>query len=200
MADHCTTGAAAPILPTRTAACPVSVAQWYYCSHCGHSGDYAGTGPHACPGCETKLLLVEPGAAPAARAGGPAAASAPVLPAGLPAYPKLLQHGAVVFLAGADNPAIQQHPPRGRRPKHVLSLWRGRLNRSQAVTVFALEAQHALALKMRHDCHLRCVALTAERMAFEELDKAITVEYKVLARQVKAIEAQIAQAAKCGAV
>ena len=73
-------GAAAPILPTGAAACPVTDAQRHYCSRCGHSGEYTGTGPHACPGCE-KLLVVEPGAAPAARAGDPAAAAAPVAPA-----------------------------------------------------------------------------------------------------------------------
>ena len=54
-------GAAAPILPTGAAARPVTVAQRYYCSHCGHSDDYAGTGPHACPGCGVTLQAVEPG-------------------------------------------------------------------------------------------------------------------------------------------
>ena len=57
-------GAAAPILPTGTHACPVPEAKRHYCSRCGHSGDYAGTGPHTCPGCECKLAPVPAGHAP----------------------------------------------------------------------------------------------------------------------------------------
>ena len=55
-------GATAPILPTGTHACPVPEAKRHYCSRCGHSGDYAGTGPHTCPGCECELLPVPSGA------------------------------------------------------------------------------------------------------------------------------------------
>ena len=43
----------------------------HYCSRCGHSGDYAGTGPYTCPGCEAKLSPVNPGAAVADRAAFP---------------------------------------------------------------------------------------------------------------------------------
>ena len=106
---------------------------------------------------------------------------------------------AVVRLAGADGPAIQQHPPRGRRPKHVLSLWRARLARSQAVAVLALESQCRLARQRRKECFERCLALTRERKEVERRDDVIGIEYGVLDKLVKDIEAQIAQAAKGGA-
>lgn len=39
-------------------------ARRHYCSRCGHSGDYAGSGPHTCPGCECELSPVPAGHAP----------------------------------------------------------------------------------------------------------------------------------------
>ena len=57
-------GAAAPIPPTGIPARPVSEAKRHFCSRCGHSGDYAGTGPHTCPGCDCELMPVPPGVAP----------------------------------------------------------------------------------------------------------------------------------------
>ena len=49
---------AAPIPPTGATACPVSEAKRHFCSRCSHSGDYAGTGPHTCPGCDCELIPV----------------------------------------------------------------------------------------------------------------------------------------------
>ena len=105
----------------------------------------------------------------------------------------------VIRLPSADGQPIQQHPSRGRRPKHVLSLWRARLDRSQALAVIALDAQIELAVEVRHACHLRCLALSEERREIERRDEAIHIEYKVLADLVKVLEARRALAAKGGA-
>ena len=59
-------GATAPIPSAVLAAFPHTSntpgldpeARRHYCSRCGHSGDYAGTGPHTCPGCDCKLSPV----------------------------------------------------------------------------------------------------------------------------------------------
>ena len=55
---------AAEFTSTRNTACADPEARRHYCSRCGHSGDYAGTGPHTCPGCDCKLLPVPSGVAP----------------------------------------------------------------------------------------------------------------------------------------
>ena len=99
---------------------------------------------------------------------------------------------AVVRLPGADDPAIQQHPPRGRRPKHVLSLWRARLDRSQAVTVLALQAQLALVRQAQDECHQRGEMLWANLEEAERLDKLNTAEYSVLNQQLATVKAQLA--------
>ena len=106
---------------------------------------------------------------------------------------------AVVRLASAGAPAVQQHPPRGRRPKHVLSLWRARLDRSQAVTVLALQAQLALVEQMQEKCFQHGKALWANLREAERLDKLNDAEFSVLSQQLATIKAQLAQAAKGGA-
>lgn len=107
--------------------------------------------------------------------------------------------GVVVRLPCADGSVISQRIPRSdRMPKDVISLWRARFDRSQAATVLALEAQLKLALQMRNECYQRSKVLIAELKEAEERDKSNAVEYDVLHSQVKAIEAQIAQAAKGG--
>lgn len=106
---------------------------------------------------------------------------------------------AVVRLASADGPAIQQHPPRGPRPKHVLSLWRARLDRSQAVNVLALQAQVALVQQLHKECYQRGEVLWANRKEAERLDNLNAAEYSVLNQQILTIKAQIAHAAKGGA-
>lgn len=65
-------GATAPISSAALAALPNTSyttgmhpeARRHYCSRCGHSGDYAGTGPHTCPGCECELAPVRSWHAP----------------------------------------------------------------------------------------------------------------------------------------
>lgn len=126
-------------------------------------------------------------------------AAAPILPAALAASPQSPINPTVYRLPGAGGPAVQQHPPRGRRPRCVLSLWRAKFNRSQAATVLALEALLKVALQARKECFQRCTAFSLEEKEFERRNAAITVEYELLAKQVKAIEAEIAQAAKGGA-
>lgn len=108
---------------------------------------------------------------------------------------------AVVLLASADGPAIQQNRPRGPRPKHVLSLslWRARLDRSQAVTVLALQAQLALVQQAQKECYQRGMVLWANLKEAERLDKLGSDEYDVLNQQIATIKAQIAQAAIGGA-
>lgn len=106
---------------------------------------------------------------------------------------------AVVRLASADGPAIQQNRPRGPRPKHVLSLWRARLDRSQAVAVLALQAHLALVHRAQEECHQRGEMLWANLKEAERLDKLNTAEYGVLNQQFATIKAQLAQAAKGGA-
>ena len=106
---------------------------------------------------------------------------------------------AVVRLASAGAPAVQQHPPRGRRPKHVLSLWRARLDRSQAVTVLALQAQLALVRQTQEECHQRGEVLWANLKEAERLHKLNTAEYSVLNQQLATVKVQLAQAAKAGA-
>ena len=107
---------------------------------------------------------------------------------------------AVVRLASADGPAIQQNRPRGGpRPKHVLSLWRARLDRSQAVAVLALQAHLALVHRAQEECYQRGEMLWANLKEAERLDKLNTAEYSVLNQQFATIKAQLAQAAKGGA-
>ena len=106
---------------------------------------------------------------------------------------------AVVRLASADGPAIQQRPPRGPRPKHVLSLWRARLDRSQAVTVLALQAQLALVEQTQEECFQHGKTLWANLKEAERLDKLNDAEFSVLSQQLATIKAQLAQAAKGGA-
>ena len=106
---------------------------------------------------------------------------------------------AVVRLASADGPPIQQRPPRGPRPKHVLSLWRARLDRSQAVTVLALQAQLALVEQTQEKCFQHGKALWANLREAERLDKLNDAEFSVLNQQLATIKAQLAQAAKAGA-
>ena len=106
---------------------------------------------------------------------------------------------AVVRLASADGPAIPQHPPRGRRPKHVLSLWRARLDRSQAVIVLALQAQLALVEQTQEECFQRGKVLWTNVREAERLDKLNDAEFSVLNQQLATIKAQLAQAAKGGA-
>lgn len=55
-------------------------ARRHYCSRCSHSGDYAGTGPHTCPGCDSKLLPALSGVAPILPADHPPQPTAPTLP------------------------------------------------------------------------------------------------------------------------
>lgn len=117
----------------------------------------------------------------------------------IPAAVRAAIPATVIRLPSADGQAIQQHPPRGRRPKHVLSMWRARFDRSQAVAVFALDAQIELAVEVRHACYLRGLALSKERREIERRDEAIRIEYKVLADLVRALEARRALAAKGGA-
>ena len=65
-------GATAPISSAALAASPNTSntpgsdpdARRHYCSRCGHSGDYAGTGPHTCPSCDRTLSPVLSGVAP----------------------------------------------------------------------------------------------------------------------------------------
>ena len=106
---------------------------------------------------------------------------------------------AVIRLASADGPAIQQNRPRGARPKHVISLWRARFDRSQAVAVLALEAQLALVQQTKTECYQRCKVLWANLKEAERLEKLNTDEYSVLNQQVATIKEQLAQAAKGGA-
>lgn len=102
----------------------------------------------------------------------------------------------VIRLPSADGEAVQQHPPRGRRPKHVLSLWRARLDRSQVVTVLALQAQLALVQQTQDECNARAEVAWANLKEAERLDKLIDAELRVLGQQIKSIKAQLAQAAK----
>lgn len=104
----------------------------------------------------------------------------------------------VYRLPGAGGPAVQQHPRCGRHSKCVLSLWRARFDRAQAAEVLALEAQLKVVLQARHECFQRCAAFSREEKEFERRNAALTMEFDLLAKQVKAIEAQIAQAAKEG--
>lgn len=106
---------------------------------------------------------------------------------------------AVVRLSSADGPAIQQNRPRGPLPKRVLSLWRARLDRSQAVTVLALQAQLALVQQAQEECDQRGMVRAANLKEAERLDKLNTAEYSVLNQQIATIKAQLAQAAKGGA-
>lgn len=99
---------------------------------------------------------------------------------------------AVVRLSSADAPAVQQHPPRGRRPKHVLSLWRARLDRSQAVTVLALQAQLALVRQAQDECQQRGRVLWANLNEAERLDKLNDAENRVLNQQLATVKAQLA--------
>lgn len=105
---------------------------------------------------------------------------------------------AVVRLASADGPVVQQHPPRGRRPKNVLSLWRARLDHTQAVKVLALQAQFELVQNAKDECLQRAKAAWANLKEAERLDKLIDTEYSVLKQQLEAIKAQLAQAAERG--
>lgn len=106
---------------------------------------------------------------------------------------------AVVRLPGADGPAIQQRPPRGRRPKHVLSLWRARLDRSQALTVLALQAQLALLVQMDEESYRRGEVLWTNMNESKRLHDLNLAEGRVLNQQLLTIKAQLAQAAKVGA-
>ena len=105
----------------------------------------------------------------------------------------------VIRLPSADGQPIQQHPSRGRRPTHVLSLWRARFDRSHAATVLALDAQIALALEMRSACNLRYVELSNERREIQGRCEAMSIEYDIFTKMIKDLEARRAQAAKGGA-
>lgn len=105
----------------------------------------------------------------------------------------------VYRLPRAGGPVVQQHPRRGRLPKCVLSLWRAKFDRSEAAAVLALEAQFKVALQAQHECFQRCMAYSLEKKEFELRNDALKIEYELLVKQMKAIEAQIARAAKNGA-
>lgn len=106
---------------------------------------------------------------------------------------------AVVRLPHADSPIVQQSPPRGRRPKHVLSLWRARMDRPQAINVLALEAQLALVLQAKYECYQRSKVLSLNLKEADRLDRLNVDEYGLLDRQSESIKEQLALAAKAGA-